>query len=121
MTMASVAQRLTTGLSCCLVTASMCFAGVVYDPPEGMWDTWVMQDGDEYHLFFLAGGHIGRAVSKDLIHWKHLPPIKNMAQKGDWDDGGMSLTGSTVKHGDKYYLCYGARAPGHAAREGGVV
>lgn len=110
--MANVIRRLMTGLACCLATASICNAALVYEPPEGMWDTWVLQDGEEYHLFFLSGGNIGRAVSKDLIHWKHLPPIKNLAQKGDWDGGGMSMTGSTVRHGGKYYLCYGSRAPG---------
>ena len=84
----------------------------VYQSPEEMWDTWVLQDGDEYHLFFLSGGSIGHAVSKDLIHWKHLPPIRNMAKKGDWDAGGMRMTGCTVKHKDKYYLSYGAGIPG---------
>jgi len=110
--MESVSKRWTTALACGLVAASVCRAGLVYDPPEGMWDTWVLQDGEDYHLFFLAGGNIGRAVSKDLIHWKHLPPIMKMGQKGDWDGGGMSMTGSTVRHGDTYYLCYGSRAPG---------
>jgi len=44
-----------------------------------MWDTWLYQDGKDYHLFFLSGGRIGRAVSQNLIDWKHLPPINNMA------------------------------------------
>lgn len=87
-------------------------AGTVYIPPEKMWDTWVMQDGEDYHLFFLSGGNIGRAVSQDLIHWQHLPPIKKLGKKGGWDESGMMMTGSTVKHGDKYYLCFGARGHG---------
>lgn len=90
----------------------MLFAGVVYQSPEKMWDTWVLQDGDDYHLFFLSRGNIGRAVSKDLIHWRHLPPIENMAQENDWDATGMKMTGCTVKHGNTYYLSYGARAEG---------
>lgn len=73
-----------------------------------MWDTWLYQDGKDYHLFFLSGGRIGRAVSQNLIDWKHLPPINNMAQEGDWDESGMRLTGCTVKHQDKYYMSYGS-------------
>ena len=88
------------------------FTQVVYEPSEPMWDTWVFKDGSEYHLFFLSKGNIGRAVSRDLIHWEHLPPIKNMAKKGDWDEKGMLMTGSTVKHGNKYYLSYGCNIEG---------
>ena len=90
--MFSAIRRLATVLTCCLAAASICNAGVVYQPPEGMWDTWLFQDGDDYHLFFLSGGDIGRAVSKDLIHWKTLPRIKNMAGKDDWDKEGMQST-----------------------------
>ena len=83
---------------------------MIYRPPESepMWDTWLYQDGKDYHLFFLSGGRIGRAVSQNLIDWKHLPPIDNMVQKGDWDESGMRLTGCTVKHIDKYYMSYGS-------------
>lgn len=99
-----------------LTAVCICSAGVVYQSPEKMWDTWVLDNDGEYHLFFLSRdngiGNIGRAVSKDLIHWKHLPPIKNMAKKGDWDELGMMMTGCTVKHGNKYYLSYGARSEG---------
>lgn len=83
---------------------------MIYRPPESeaMWDTWLYQDGKDYHLFFLSGGRIGCAVSQNLIDWKHLPPINNIAQKGDWDESGMRLTGCTVKHQDKYYMSYGS-------------
>ena len=82
--------------------------GIVYKPRERMWDTWVFQRGEDYHLFFLSKGNIGRAVSKDLIHWQQLPAIENMAGKGDWDEAGMKMTGSVTNVGDKYYLCYGS-------------
>lgn len=95
-----------------IFVASNGFAQVVYDPPEPMWDTWILKDGDEYHLFFPSRGDIGRAVSGDLIHWEHLPPIRNMARKDDWDEKGMLMTGSTVRHGNRYYLSYGARIEG---------
>jgi sucrose-6-phosphate hydrolase SacC (GH32 family) len=82
--------------------------GIVYSSPEKMWDTWIYQAGDEFHLFFLSGGDIGRAVSTDLIHWNHLPAIKNTAAVGDWDEAGMKMTGSIAKVGESYYLCYGS-------------
>ncbi|MEI6234797.1 MAG: hypothetical protein WCT04_17220 [Planctomycetota bacterium] len=89
-------------------------AGTVFVPKRGewMWDTWVLQNGEDYHLFFLSkDGGLGRAESKDLIHWTQLPMIPNLAKKGDWDEKGMLLTGSTVKHNGKYYLSYGSKHP----------
>ena len=82
--------------------------GIAYVSPEVMWDTWLCQNGEDYHLFFLSKGNIGRAVSRDLIHWTHLPPIENMAGEGDWDETGMQLTGSVAKVGGRFYLCYGS-------------
>ena len=84
---------------------------MIYRPPESesMWDTWLYQDGKDYHLFFLSGGgRIGRAVSQNLIDFKHLPPIDNMAKADDWDESGMRMTGCTVKHQGKYYMSYGS-------------
>ena len=103
-----------------LAVIAICFltadgrAGTVFVPKEGvwMWDTWVMQDGDDYQLFYLSKqGGLGRAVSQDLIHWTQLPMITNLAKPGDWDEKGMLLTGSTVKHDGKYYISYGSRHP----------
>jgi len=82
-------------------------AAILYQQPEPMWDTWVYQEGEDYHLFFMSKGQIGRAISQDLIHWKHLPVIPNMAKPGDWDAKGMK-TGCTVKHDDTYYMSYGS-------------
>ncbi len=77
-----------------------------------MWDTWVMQDGPDYQLFYLSkDGGLGRAVSQDLIHWTQLPMIPNLAKLGDWDEKGMLLTGSTVKYQSKYYIAYGSKHP----------
>lgn len=89
-------------------------AGTVFVPQNGvwMWDTWVFQDGVDYHLFYLSKeGGLGRAVSPDLIHWTQLPMIPNLAKPGDWDEKGMLLTGSTVKHNRKYYVSYGSKHP----------
>ena len=82
------------------------YAGITFKPSIPMWDTWMIQVDDNYHLFYLSQGDIGRAVSKDLIHWEPLPAIKNMAPKGDWDERGMRMTGCTIKHGDTYYMSY---------------
>ena len=88
-----------------LLLAANGTAGTVYVPKNGewMWDTWVMQDGADYHLFHLSkDGGLGRAISQDLIHWTQLPMIPNLAKPGDWDEKGMLLTGSTVKFNGKY-------------------
>ncbi len=85
---------------------------MIYRPPESepMWDTWLYQNGEIYHLFFLAlaEGRIGRASSKNLIDWDYLPPIENIAKKGGWNETGMNYTGCTVKHKDKYYMSFGS-------------
>ena len=102
-------QLLIFGIVLLSISAGNTGAGITYKPLIPMWDTWIFQDGDDYHLFFMSSGNIGRAVSKDLIHWKTLPTIMNMAEKGDWDEQGM-VTGCTVKHGDTYYMTYGSGA-----------
>ena len=107
-------NRTALGLIGALLLTTASQAGTVYIPQHGewMWDTWVMQEGADYHLFHLSkDGGIGRAVSKDLIHWTQLPMIRNLAKPGDWDEKGMLLTGSTVKHDGKYYLSYGSKHP----------
>lgn len=35
-------------LTCFLAAVSVCRAAVVYQSREGMWDTWVLQDGEVY-------------------------------------------------------------------------
>ena len=74
---------------------------MIYQAPESerMWDTWLYQEGRDYHLFFLSRGGIGRAVSQNLIDWTHLPLINNMAKEGDWDESGMKMTGCTIPVG----------------------
>ena len=102
------------GLIGALLLATTGTAGTVFVPKNGvwMWDTWVMQDGPDYHLFYLSKeGGLGRAVSQDLIHWTQLPMIPNLAKPGDWDEKGMLLTGCTIKHNGKYYITYGSKHP----------
>ena len=95
--------------------AAVSFAQIYQAPaPRSMWDTWVFQKGDEYHLFFLQSypgkiwDSIGRAVSKDLIHWQTLPPMLTQGPPGAWDSG-PTLTGITVESGGKYLMFYAAQ------------
>ena len=91
----------------------------IYQPPEpyAMWDTWLFKDGDEYHLFFLQSepgvtwNTIGRAVSKDLLHWTPLDSIPSKGPKGSWDFE-PTLTGMTVKHEGRYVMFYGSATHG---------
>jgi beta-fructofuranosidase len=89
---------------------------VIYRPNDDtrLWDIWLHQEGDGYHLFYLGApvsikrfDHIGHAVSNDLIHWEGLEPIPILGPEGAWD-AGSGLTGTTVKHQGRYYLFYGA-------------
>jgi hypothetical protein len=114
-------------LQAALVAASLAAtregSAQMYRPPEpfGMWDTWLFQDGDDFHLFFLQSepglqwNAIGRAVSRDLVHWQPLPPIPTKGAPGEWDFA-PTLTGCTVKIGSRYACFYGS--PTHAERIG---
>lgn len=102
---------------------ALLFAGgaeaMIYRPPAplAMWDTWVFRDGDEYHLFFLQSrppqtwDTIGRAVSRDLVHWTALPPIPTKGPDGAWDEP-PTLTGSTVRDGERVWTFYGSAPDG---------
>lgn len=91
----------------------------LYQPPRpyAMWDTWLFPDRGEYHLFFLQSergvtwNKIGRAVSKDMIHWTPLASIPSKGPKGAWDEA-PTLTGMTAKLGDRYVMFYGSASHG---------
>jgi beta-fructofuranosidase len=76
-----------------------------------MWDTWIYEEDGAYHLFFLQSdpgktwNTIGRAVSRDLLHWTTLPAIETQGPAGAWDHG-PTLTGITVKHAGRYHMFY---------------
>jgi beta-fructofuranosidase len=88
---------------------------MIYRPPEPyrLWDTWLYPWQGEYHLFHLqsepgeAWGHIGHAVSTDLLHWKDCEPIATRGPEGAWDHG-PTLTGMVVRHGGRFWMFYGA-------------
>jgi beta-fructofuranosidase len=77
-----------------------------------VWDSWVADDGDYYHLFFLRAARslmdpllrhqsaaIGHAVSTDLRSWRVLPDALVAADGPAWDDM-ATWTGSVVRGPD---------------------
>lgn len=87
-------------------------------PDRWIWDWWLADTGDEYHVFFLQAprsigrpslrhrnASIGRAVSTDLRNWRSLPDALVPGPAGAWDDV-ATWTGSTLRHGDTWYTFY---------------
>jgi beta-fructofuranosidase len=77
-------------------------------PDHWVWDSWVADDGDAYHLFFLkaprseegpgsrhARARVGHAVSTDLVTWQECPDALGPLP-GGWDDLAI-WTGSVVR------------------------
>ena len=63
-----------------------------------IWDSWMADDGERYHLFFLQAPRsigspglrhvnavVGHATSVDLVEWDYLGVCFGPAQSG-WDD-----------------------------------
>ncbi len=84
-----------------------------------IWDSWMADDGDLYHLFFLqaprslgspAERHmnatVGHATSPDLVTWDYLGRCFGPADTG-WDDAAI-WTGSVVRDGDGWRMFYTA-------------
>lgn len=95
-----------------------------------IWDSWIADDGESYHLFFLqaprslgdpslrhARATIGHAVSADLVDWKVLPDALGPLE-GGWDDL-ATWTGSVARGDDgvwrMYYTAIATR--GHELRD----
>ena len=112
-------DRTLTGTALCLAVAALlpggAAVGQLYEVPAeyGMWDTWLMKDGDQYQLFFLQRKltNIGRAVSQDLVSWTPLPDIDTRAAPGHWDSD-RAKTGMCVKDGQRYVCFYGSMVKG---------
>jgi beta-fructofuranosidase len=86
-------------------------------PDDWVWDSWVVDDGDHYHLFFLkaprsladpARRHthaaIGHATSADLRNWDYHGEALAPAQSG-WDDLAL-WTGSIARGEDGIWRMY---------------
>jgi beta-fructofuranosidase len=100
-------------------------------PDHWVWDSWIADAGDQYHLFFLkaprtlgnpglrhTAASIGHATSADLISWMVHDDALRPARDG-WDDLAL-WTGSVIQGDDGIWrLYYTALStdPGHGARD----
>jgi beta-fructofuranosidase len=97
---------------------------------DWVWDSWIADDGERYHLFFLKAPRalgdpglrhrravIGHASSMDLVDWR-IEPDALHPLPGSWDDLAL-WTGSVVRGEDGvwrlYYTALGTR--GHETRD----
>jgi beta-fructofuranosidase len=80
-------------------------------PHDWVWDSWIADDGERYHLYFLKAPRaladpsrrhtravIGHASSTDLTHWQVEPDALRPAP-GGWDDLAL-WTGSVARGPD---------------------
>jgi beta-fructofuranosidase len=86
-------------------------------PDHWVWDSWIADDGERYHAFFLqaprslgdaalrhAAASIGHASSTDLVHWD-LHPAALRPEPGRWDDLAL-WTGSVARADDGAWLLF---------------
>jgi beta-fructofuranosidase len=100
-------------------------------PDHWVWDSWIADDGDRYHLFFLkaprslgdwrlrhTAATIGHATSTDLASWQVHEDALGPAHES-WGDLAV-WTGSTVRGGDGVWRMYYtglSTLPGHGIRD----
>lgn len=93
------------------------------------WDSWVVDDGERFHLFYLQAptslgdpglrhvhATIGHASSQDLVDWRIEPDALAPSADG-WDDVAI-WTGSVVRDGAgwrMFYTALGSR--GHGVKD----
>jgi len=83
-----------------------------------LWDFWLADDGQRYHLFFLFASRaledehrrhgqaaIGHAVSDDLWSWVQVGDVVAASPAPAFDDV-ATWTGSVVRDGDRWWLFY---------------
>ena len=86
-------------------------------PDDWVWDSWVADDGETYHLYFLkapraledpsrrhARAVIGHATSADLVDWTDRGTTLLPSEDG-WDDLAL-WTGSTVRGDDRTWRMF---------------
>ena len=83
-----------------------------------VWDFWIAQDNETYHLFFLQAprslgnaelrhrsASVGHAISTDLVNWTEVGTALEAGLPGEWDDV-ATWTGSVLKHDDRWWMFY---------------
>ncbi|KRC92591.1 glycosyl hydrolase family 32 [Terrabacter sp. Root85] len=98
-------------------------------PEAWVWDFWLVDDGEQYHLFFLYASRalrdpharhyrasIGHAVSSDLVSWERVVDALVRSDAPAFDEL-ATWTGSVVRHPDgRWFMFYtGARLNEHGA------
>ena len=86
-------------------------------PDQWIWDSWIADDGEHYHLFFLQAPRclvdpdrrhtvatIGHARSTDLVEWEYLGETLRPSAAG-WDDLAL-WTGSVARGDDGVWRMY---------------
>lgn len=99
-------------------------------PDQWAWDSWVADDGETYHLYFLtaprqlagpdlrhARATVGHATSRDLREWTYRGAVLG-PRPGGWDDLAI-WTGSVVRADDgRWRMFYTAiNTRGHELRD----
>ena len=100
-------------------------------PDDWVWDSWIADAGDLYHLFFLkaprkledpglrhTAATIGHATSADLVDWTIEEDALLPAAKR-WDDLAL-WTGSVARDGEGVWRLYYtalSSSPGHGMRD----
>ena len=99
-------------------------------PDKWVWDFWLVQDGPDYHIFYLQAlkslkddslrhwhVSVGHAVSTDLENWQILPNALHPSDEEDAWDNKTTWTGSILKHEETWYFFY----TGSTKKENGLV
>jgi beta-fructofuranosidase len=83
---------------------------------QWVWDSWIADDGDLYHLFFLkalravgspserhVNATVGHATTRDLVSWDYLGECFGPAtpRHGAFDDLAI-WTGSVIRDHDQW-------------------
>ncbi|MEV0733592.1 family 43 glycosylhydrolase [Polymorphospora sp. NPDC050346] len=87
-------------------------------PDSWVWDCWIVDDGEQYHLFFLFASRalhdperrhrraaIGHATSTDLKTWTRVADALVPSDAPAFDDL-ATWTGSIIKAPDAWYMFY---------------
>ncbi len=102
---------------------------MIYRPPAHlrMWDTWMLREGDQYHLFTLtqlygkpAWDRVCHAVTRDWLHWEEWEEIPLEAEGEAWDAGTI-LTGTAFRTQDGWGMTYGALREGEGIQRIGLL